>query len=92
MGEMSVASQMAFAYVFFVSKARETDQGLANMYKYAMDVLMACALSWTFLAAEPVPLSSYGAAALVLCAVVSAEVQRLSATPRPARSRMRFFM
>ncbi|KAH6931994.1 hypothetical protein HPB50_002428 [Hyalomma asiaticum] len=95
MGEMSAASQTAFAYVFFVSKARETDQGLANMYKYAMDVLMACALTWTFLPDDVVPAASYGAAVLVLCAVVTAEVQRLSCTPRPppgARVIMRFFM
>ncbi|XP_054923172.1 uncharacterized protein [Dermacentor andersoni] len=95
MGEMSMASQTAFAYVFFVSKARETDQGLANMYKYAMDVLMACALTWTFLPEDAVPRSSYGAAVFVLCAVVTAEVQRLHHMPRPApggRVRMRFFM
>ncbi|XP_054923173.1 uncharacterized protein [Dermacentor andersoni] len=95
MGEMSMASQTAFAYVFFVSKARETDQGLANMYKYAMDVLMACALTWTFLPEDAVPTASYGAAVFVLCAVVTAEVQRLHHMPRPApggRVRMRFFM
>ncbi|XP_054923171.1 uncharacterized protein [Dermacentor andersoni] len=95
MGEMSMASQTAFAYVFFVSKARETDQGLANMYKYAMDVLMACALTWTFLPKDVVPTSSYGAAVFVLCAVVTAEVQRLHYMPRPApgaRVRIRFFM
>ncbi|XP_049270809.1 uncharacterized protein LOC125758085 [Rhipicephalus sanguineus] len=95
MGEMSVASQTAFAYVFFVSKAREGDQGLANMYKYSLDVLMVCALTWTFLPDDVVPLASYAAALFVLCAVVTAEVQRLSYTPRPppgAKVIMRFFM
>ncbi|KAL1480238.1 hypothetical protein MTO96_034734 [Rhipicephalus appendiculatus] len=95
MGEMSVASQTAFAYVFFVSKARESDEGLANMYKYSLDVLMACALTWTFLPDDVVPLASYAAALLVLCAVVTAEVQRLSYTPRPppgAKVIMRYFM
>ncbi|KAL3208972.1 hypothetical protein MRX96_038453 [Rhipicephalus microplus] len=83
MGEMSVASQTVFAYLFFVSKARESDEGLANMYKHSLDVFMACALTWTFLPDDVVPLASYAGALLVLCAVVTAEVLRLSNRPRP---------
>lgn len=94
MNAMAVASQLSFAYIFFVSKARETDRGLANMFKYTMDVLMACALGRAYLPDERVPPAGYVAAFFCIVAVVSAELQRISMFPSFAAvaPKIRFFM
>ncbi|XP_064487611.1 uncharacterized protein LOC135399802 [Ornithodoros turicata] len=92
MGAMAVVSQISFAYVYFVSKARELDEGaLVNMYKYSFDVVCACALAPLSLHELPV-LRSYAAAVLVIFAVILAELHHLVATMPAFRKKLRYFM
>lgn len=92
MGAMAVVSQISFAYVYFVSKARELDEGaLVNMYKYSFDVLCACALAPLSLHELP-DMRSYAAAVLVILAVVLAELHHLVANVPGFRRKLRFFM
>lgn len=77
MGVMALVSQMAFSYVYFIAKAREANDGLVNMYKYSLDVILACALTPVFVA-EPVSINSHVAAVLVVFAVVLSELHRVT--------------
>ncbi|CAN7952031.1 unnamed protein product [Ixodes pacificus] len=91
MGTMSLTSHMGFAYVYFVSKGREADNGgLANMYKNAFDVIIAFAFNKAFLD-ESVAAISYAAAALVVTGATVSELQRVAGLSH-YRKRFRFFI
>ncbi|CAN8004575.1 unnamed protein product, partial [Ixodes hexagonus] len=79
MGALVFLSQVSFAFVYFVSKARESgDYGVVNMCLYSGDLVLAIVASLVYLREDTRPLS-YVAAVMVLASVFCAELSKRKA-------------